>query len=61
MSECPAVLVTMLMSVRGLGSVRWKEQKAMTPQPSRSKVDDEDECDVSRPESMVMDLGSLTG
>lgn len=60
MSECPAVLVTMLMSVRGLGSVHWKEHKVMMLQTGRSKVD-EDECDVSRPESMVMDLGSLTG
>lgn len=61
MSECPAVLVTMLMSVRGLGSVHWKEHRAMTPQTSRSKVEEDDEHDVSRPESMVMDLGSLTG
>lgn len=61
MSECPAVLVTMLISVRGLGSVHWKEHKTIRTQTSGSGVDEEDERDVSRPESMVMDLGSLTG
>lgn len=55
MLECPAVLVTMLMSVRGLGSVERNSnvsQKHGKPpaHPGRQ-----------RPESMVIDLGSFTG
>lgn len=60
MLECPAVLVTMLMSVRGLGSVErnsnhHKKRATYTANTQHIK-------DVKNgPESMVIDLGSFTG
>lgn len=61
MLECPADLVTMLMSVRGLGSVE-RHSNHQKRQRVRHTANAQHKDDVrNRPESMVIDLGSFTG
>ena len=65
-SECPAALVTMLISVSGLGSAGKKENNHITEQQTAFQQyitvnERQRRLYINRPESIVIDFGSFTG
>lgn len=66
MSECPAALVTMLISVRGLGSAATTEMKLFNSPTNctlkEHKINkNNSDGRLNTPESIVIDFGSFTG
>lgn len=57
--ECPAVLVTMLISVRGLGSAKNIDNILVSNTVNKQHM--LLKHDIKRPESIAIDFGSFTG
>lgn len=57
--ECPAVLVTMLISVRGLGSAKNIDNILVSNTVNKQHT--LLKHDINRPASIVIDFGSFTG